>query len=200
MIKILKGCLKEEDIDFVNNYLSDARFNTRENHMPLHDNLFSNSNNNFDITTYGDMGKEISYIFNKICQCIADSTSEISGEQYGPPILTKSYIMKFSNYRELPLGFDPNRPLKVFRSLVFWNSNIDKISLYFPNQEITHELSPGDIIIFPETEDFIRTVVNSSDYPIYLSDFWNAPKNESPYPGLKYEDVAWGNPMYDKID
>jgi hypothetical protein len=200
MIKIIKNCIDTKDIDYVNNYLASTKFNTKDDHVPLHDNLFNTSNNNFDITTYGDMGKEISFIFDKICKCIADATSEISGQQYGPPILTKSYIMKFNNYKELPLGFDPNRPDKVFRSLVFWNKSIDSLKLSFFGQNIVHDIFPGDIVVFPETEEFIRTVNNNTDFPIYISDFWNAPEGESPYPGLEYKDIAWGNPMYDKID
>ena len=200
MIKVIKECLTTKEIDVVNEYLMSANFNTRENHIPLHDNLFSNNQMDFGITTYGDMGKEISYIFNKICQCIIDCTSEISKEQYGSPILTKSYIMKFDNTNELMLGFDALRPPKVFRSMVFWNKEIENIHVVFPEKQIKEELSPGDIIIFPETQEFSRKILNKNKFPIYMSDFWNAPKNESPYPGLHHDEIAWGNPMYDKID
>ena len=33
-----------------------------------------------------------------------------------------------------------------------------------------------------------------------MSQFWNTPLGTSPYPGLEYEKVNWGNPLYDKID
>ena len=145
------------------------------------------------------MGKEISYIFDKISKCIESTVSEISGRSYGPPILTKSYIMSFEQ-KELPMSFDPNRPQDVFRSLVFWNRDILEMVVSLDNQNIKETLSPGDIIIFPETQEFSRTAINNTEFPIYVSDFWNAPAGQSPYTGLKYEDVAWGNPMYDKID
>lgn len=199
MIKVVKGYVNKEDIDLVNNYLISAKFNTREEHSPLHNNLFENNGSNFSITTYGDMGKDISHVFNKICECIKSNVSELTGKDYGPPILTKSYIMAF-NQKELPMSFDPGRPQDVFRSLVFWNKDIPNITVSLDNQDIKETLEPGDIIIFPETQEFSRTAINDTDFPIYVSDFWNAPSGQSPYTGLKYEDVAWGNPMYDKID
>ncbi len=200
MIEVIKKCLSESEIDTVNNYLLTAKFNTKENHIPLHDNLFNNNQMNFGITTYGDMGKEISYIFTKASNAISETTSKISGQEYGQSIVTKSYIMKFDNQKELDLGFDQNRPKDVFRSMVFWNKNIETIKVDFIQKNLNYELSPGDIIVFPETEDFVRKIINNTEFPIFLSDFWNAPKGQSPYPGLRYEDVAWGNPMYDKID
>ena len=200
MIKVIKQCLTESDINIVNNYLLSAKFNTKEDHIPLHDKLFENNPMDFGLTTYGDMGKEISFIFNKICNEISKATSEISQEEYGFPILTKSYIMKFNNSKQINLGFDGGRPEKVFRSLVFWNKDIKTITVSFPNKQITEQVSLGDVIVFPETQEFSRTILNDTEFPVYVSDFWNAPKNQSPYPGLHYEDVVWGNPMYDKID
>lgn len=200
MLSIIKNIVSDDDILFINNYLKNSEFNTKEKHIPLHNNLFENTTLNFGITTYGDMGTEISYIFDKICNAIQEKTSKISGELYGPPILTKSYIMQFVNQKEIVLGFDQSRPEKVFRSMVFWNNNINNISINFINKELQQTVAPGDIIIFPENYEFARTVVNFSAEPLYLSDFWNAPKDKSPYPGLNYEDIAWGNPMYDKID
>lgn len=200
MIEIVKKCLNESEIDTVNNYLLTAKFHTKENHIPLHDNLFNNNPMNFGITTYGDMGKDISYIFMKISNSIAETVSKVSGQEYGQSIVTKSYIMKFDNHKELDLGFDQNRPKDVFRGMVFWNKHIEKIIVNFTNKNLNYDLFPGDIIIFPETEGFMRKIINNTDLPIFVSDFWNAPKGQSPYPGLSYDEVAWGNPMYDKID
>lgn len=200
MIKVIKDCITQSDLEIVNNYLSTAYFNTKENHIPLHNNLFDNSVMDFGITTYGDMGKEISFIFSKISDAVSKATSEISKKEYGQAIVTKSYIMKFENQKELDLGFDQNRPNDVFRSMIFWNKNIQEINVYFIKEKLNYNLAPGDIIVFPETENFIRKVTHNTEFPVFISDFWNAPKGQSPYPGLKYEDVAWGNPMYDKID
>lgn len=199
MISVIKNVLTKEDLDVVNTYLAQSGFNTKENHIPLHNNLFEKATLDFGITTYGDMGKEISYIFDKICDVIAKETSRLSGESYGSPILTKSYIMKFDNQHEISMGFDQGRPEQVFRSLVFWNKDIESVAVEFTSSGVTEDVHTGDIIIFPETSEFSRTLINSTEHPLFLSDFWNAPENKSPYPGLNYEDIAWGNPMYDKI-
>ena len=60
------------------------------------------------------MGKEISHILDKIAKSIQNNVSNLIKESYDPPILTKSYIMKFDGYNELNLGFDANNALTVF--------------------------------------------------------------------------------------
>ena len=113
-----------------------------------------------------------------------------------------------------PYGLSAFGALKYLHDQSFWDIkniktvNMDEIlkkykyniQLYFKNKEVQKTLNVGDIVIFPETEDFFREILNSNQQEILVSDFWNAPKNQSPYPGLHYEDIAWGNPMYDKID
>ena len=127
MITVTQGVVSDSDITLINNYLEQASFNTKDKHSPLHNNLFENSLKDFSIVTYGDMGKEISHILDKIAKSIQNNVSNLIKESYDPPILTKSYIMKFDQYNELQLGFDFKRPQNVFRSLVFWNNKINKI-------------------------------------------------------------------------
>jgi hypothetical protein len=200
MYHIIKSVATTEELAVINNYLSTAKFNTKEDHVPLHDPLFLNPNVEFDIVTYGDMGAEISFIFAKYCKAIQSAVSELSGKQYDPPILTKSYIMRYKTGTSIGMGHDGSRPENVYRAMVIWNDDFSGGNIRFNNYKISTNLSAGDCIVFPETEEFARelTVVESGN--VMISDFWNAPEKQSPYPGLSYNKISWGNPMYDKID
>lgn len=200
MYKIIKSIATESELSYINNYLDNAQFNTKENHVPLHDPLFSNPNANFDIVTYGDMGAEISFIFDKYCNAIKDATSELTNKEYDRPILTKSYIMRYKEGTNIGMGYDNSRPENVYRSIVIWNDNYEGANIRFNNYKVGIELSPGDCLVVPETEEFARELTFVKSGNVMLSDFWNAPKGQSPYPGLAYGKITWGNPMYDKID
>lgn len=199
-IKVIKNICTSDELTFIHNYLSSAKFNTKEDHVPLHDPLFSQDNVFFDIVTYGDMGKEISYIFNKYCQEIKNAVSELENKKYGPPILGKSYIMRYKSGTGIGMHFAGDRPENVYRSIVIWNDDFSGGKIKFKNFKLAIDLSPGDCIVFPETEEYSREMTTVESGNVMLSDFWNAPDKESPYPGLPYMKVNWGNPLYDKID
>lgn len=200
MYHIIKSVASAEELAVIGNYLVTAKFNTKEDHVPLHDPLFSNPNVKFDIVTYGDMGAEISFIFDKYCKAIQSATSELSGQKYGLPILTKSYIMRYKAGTSIDMSYDGSRPENVYRSIVIWNDDFSGGNIRFNNYKISTNLSAGDCLVFPETEDFARELTTIQSGSVMISDFWNAPENQSPYPGLPYNKISWGNPMYDKID
>ena len=188
----------KEDLLLVDEFVNSVKFNTKEDHIPLHDPLFSNPNVNFDITTYGDMPKEVVDIFEKYTFAIQRAVSQATKVFYDPPILGKSYIMRYVAGTEISMGFGSDRPKNVFRSIIQWNDSFKGGTFKFKNYKIGKTLVPGDCIIFPETEEFSREVTMIEDGNLFLSDFWNAPVGESPYPGLKYDDIYWGNPRWEK--
>lgn len=204
-IKIVKDVVGIEELNIVLSYANNTKYNTKEDHIPLHDPLFSNGNVAFDIVTYGDMPKEVVDIFDKYCKKIKESVSSITGTEYDPPILGKSYIAKYNKNTKLDMGYDSIRPKNVFTSYVVWNSNFEGGKIRFKNYKIAVDLKPGDFIIFPEEEDYQREITEIKNGSLLLSQFWNAPVGQSPYPGLDYKDIYWGNPLwesrqYDKID
>jgi hypothetical protein len=186
-----------EDLELIENFVNSVKFNTKNDHIPLHDPLFNQDNIKFEITTYGDMPKEVVAIFEKYCNAIKDAVSDISGISYDPPILGKSYIMKYNPGTSIPLEYSSDRPINVFRSIVKWNNYHEGGSFKFKNYKVAKNLIAGDCIIFPETEDFSREFTEVEKSPMFISDFWNAPVGQSPYPGLKYEDIYWGNPLWE---
>jgi len=187
----------EEDLELINNFVKSVKFNTKEDHIPLHDPLFSNSSVNFDITTYGDMPKNVVDIFKKYCDAIKETVTKISGIEYNPPILGKSYIMRFNPQNSVALHYDKSRPDNVFRSIINWNNLHDGGIIKFKNYKIAKELVPGDCLIFPENKEYTREITTIEKNSMFISDFWNAPVGQSPYPGLKYEEIYWGNPLWE---
>lgn len=118
-----------EDLELVGKFVDSVKFNTKEDHIPLHDPLFSQEGIAFDITTYGDMPREVVSIFEKYCDAIQEAVSQMSGIKYDPPILGKSYIMRYVPGKNVSVGYSADRPENVFRSIIKWNDCHDGESL-----------------------------------------------------------------------
>lgn len=186
------------DLELIEEFVESQKFNTKEDHVPLHDNLFSYDGVGFGITTYGDMPKHIVSIFEKCVDLIQSAVTEITNKPYDPPILGKSYIMKHPAGTGVPMHFANDRPENVFRSIVKWNDCEGGGTFKFKNYKIAKDLVAGDCIIFPETEDFLREITKVEKGNLLTSDFWNAPVGQSPYAGLEYENIRWGNPIWEE--
>jgi hypothetical protein len=178
-------------------YANNTKYNTKEDHTPLHNSLFENSGINFDLVTYGDMPRDVVDVFEKYCKKIKDITSLLAEKEYDPPILGKSYIAKYNVGSGMNMGYDTTRPENVFTTYVVWNSNFDGGKIKFKNYKIAVDLQPGDCIIFPENEEYQREITHINKGSMLISQFWNAPVGQSPYPGLKYEEIYWGNPLWE---
>ena len=189
----------KDELKLVQDFIYSVKFNTKDDHIPLHDPLYANNNIDSDITTYGDMTKEVVDVFEKYTTVIGVSVSNMTKVFYDPPILGKSYIIKLSPGKDLGMQWSTNRPKNVFRSILKWTDLHSGGNIKFKNYKIATELKPGDCIIFPETEDFQREVTTVEGNDFFVSDFWNAPVGESPYPGLNYKDIYWGNPRFENI-
>jgi hypothetical protein len=143
------------------------------------------------------MPREVVSIFEKYVFAIQDAVTKISGVDYGPPILGKSYIMRYVPGTKILPGYSQDRPKNVFKSIVKWNDSHDGGIFKFKNYKVAKDLKAGDCIIFPETEDFLREFTTIEKESMFISDFWNAPLGESPYSGLDYKDIYWGNPLWE---
>jgi len=198
MYKIVKDILNEKEIFEVVNYCRSAKFNTKEDHIPLHDPLFSNENVNFDLITYGDLNKSIVNSFIKICNKVQEETGILENTEYGPPILGKSYIARYNVGAQIGNGYDKGRPEDCYTAIFYWGDNFTGAQITINGSTI--DLSVGDCIIIPEKEKYARSISMVESGALLMSQFWNTPAGTSPYAGLEYEKVNWGNPLYDKID
>ena len=196
-IKVLKDVVGIEDLSLVLSYANNAKYNTKEDHIPLHDPLFDNPGVNFDLVTYGDMPREVVDVFDKYCKKIQSAVSELTNKEYDPPILGKSYIARYNEGSSVGMGYDSSRPKDVFVSYVFWNSLFDTGNIKFKNYKLGINLQPGDCVVFPEDDDHSREITKVNGKGLFISHFWNAPVGQSPYPGLDYKDIYWGNPLWE---
>ncbi len=187
----------KKELKIIEDFVMSVKFNTADDHIPLHDPLFKIPKVNFDITTYGDMTKDVVDIFEKYTVAIKDAVTKMTGIQYDPPILGKSYILRYLPGKEIEMFCSDDRPAGVFRSIVKWNNSHGGGVFKFKNYKVAKNLDAGDCIIFPETIDFTRGFSTVTENSMFLSDFWNAPVGQSPYPGLKYEEIYWGNPLWE---
>lgn len=187
-----------EDLKLVQDFLKDVKFNTKEDHVPLHNPLFSQDGINFDLITYGDMTKEVVSVFEKYTYAIQKTVSQINKIFYDPPILGKSYICRYNAGSNVPMQYASDRPKNVFRSILVWTNSHTGGNIKFKNYKIATNLNPGDCLIFPENENFERELSKVETGSLHISDFWNAPVGQSPYAGLNYDDIYWGNPRWEK--
>jgi hypothetical protein len=189
----------KEDIELVQDFINAVKFQTKENHIPLHIPLYSKYNVEFDIATYGDMTREVVAVFEKYTKAIGLAVSDMTKVFYDPPILGKSYIFRLTSEKTFPMQWSTNRPKNVFRSILKWTDSHTGGELKFKNYKIATDLKPGDCVIFPETEEFQREITSIGTGDLFISDFWNAPVGESPYPGLEYQNIHWGNPRFENL-
>jgi len=194
---VIKNFLSNEDVQTVYEYAKSSNFHTKENHPPLHDNLFSQDSINFHIRTRGEFSDEILEIFSKYSRRFYETIAESNKDlEYLPPMFSKHYIAKYvSGFGELPLT-DTNRPAKTLVGYVVWNNNYNGGKLVSVNAKTQEEseinYSPGDLVIFEEgnLED-MRKITTVSDGTMYLSQAWMGLKGQSWFPSVDYDKVEW---------
>ena len=143
------------------------------------------------------INKEIVDEFIKICNKIKEETSRITGIKYDEPILGKSYIARFNTKTNPLQGYDSSRPAKTYTSIFIWGDDYQGAEFIINNNN--YKLNSGDCLVIPESSEYSRNVTELISGTMFVSQFWNAPSGTSPYPGLDYKDIYWGNPLYDKM-
>ena len=68
-MKIFEKFILSEDLKIVQDYIQTIKFNTKEDHVPLHDGLFAEDATKFDIHTRGEMPDHILEIFSESTRC-----------------------------------------------------------------------------------------------------------------------------------
>jgi hypothetical protein len=194
---LIKNFISAEDAQAVYEYAESSHFHTKENHPPLHDNLFSQESVNFHIRTRGEFSDDMLEIFSKYSRRFYESVRESSKDlEYLPPMFSKHYIAKYvSGFGELPVT-DVSRPAKTLVGYVVWNNNFSGGKLVSINGNTQEEseinYSPGDLIIFEEgnIED-MRKITPVTDGTMYLSQAWMGLKGQSWFSSVDYDKVEW---------
>lgn len=191
-MQIIKSFISPEDVSTVQEYIKTIRFNTKEDHVPLHDALYEEFNAPFDLHTRGEMPKHILDIFSKYSKGFYDIIESIAPSEYMPPMFSKHYIARYNVGVETGPQFDKSKPAGTYKSFIFWNEIEDGGELFFPGLDKRFKPEPGDLVFFVEGEQNRCSITEIKSEPLYLSEAWIGKRGElwmpSAYP---YEEIDW---------
>jgi hypothetical protein len=145
---IEKDFISKEDLLLVNDYINTISFNTKEDHVPLHNDLFQNNNIGFDLHTRGEMQKEILDVFSKFSEGFYNKVQSLEKNDYHPPMFSKHYIARYKAGSSVEQHFDMSKPEGTYKSIIFWNNDFDGGELSFPELKFSIKPEPGDLVFF----------------------------------------------------
>lgn len=190
MFKVVKQFITAEDVALVQGYIPTIKFHTKNDHVPLHNNLFDGGAL-FDIHTRGEMPKEILDIFSKYSRGYWELVSEVENEKYHPPMFSKHYIARLSSGASDGYHYADSRPIGTYGSYIVWNDGYAGGSIGFEETNERIQLSPGDLIFFKETQENRHRIEEITSGEMFFSESWMSPWGTCPDPNVKYETVHW---------
>lgn len=190
---IEKNFVSELDVKTVQEYIKSIKFHTKENHVPLHNNLFD-SGAPFDIHTRGEMPKEVLDIFSKYSKVYWELVSKIDTSiKYHPPMFSKHYIARYRPDSVDGFHYSNTRPENTFASYVYWNDDFEGGEILWENTKELLKPNPGDLIYFKEVQSNTRRISDISNGYAFISESWMSPVGTCPDPNVAYETVDWDN-------
>jgi hypothetical protein len=193
MITVVKNFISLDDVKVVQEYIKTINFNTKHDHVPLHDDLFENHQIIFDIHTRGEMPDYMLQIFSKYSKGYYEKVSSIEDQEYHPPMFSKHYIARFLEGSSLGPQFDPNRPEGTYKSYIYWNDDFDGGELSFPLLNESLKPGPGDLVLFVENEENQYQVSKVKNGDLFLSEAWMGRVGQSWMLGVDYEKTDWND-------
>lgn len=192
MIDIIKGFISQNDVLIIQEYIKTINFHTKENHVPLHDNLFEKFNAEFDLHTRGEMPPHILAIFSKYSKKFYEIVQDKEKDfQYHPPMFSKHYIARYRTGISVGPQFDSSRPDGTYKSYVYWNSDFSGGDLEFPGHNIRFRPNPGDLIFFIENEENSYKINKIENGQLFLSEAWMGRFGQAWMPNIDYENTDW---------
>lgn len=194
MIQIVKDFISAEDVKIVQDYITSIKFNTKEDHVPLHDPLYEEYNAPFDLHTRGEMPDYILSIFSKYSKGFYELVSGQESSEYLPPMFSKHYIARYNSGTEVGAQFDPTKPEGTYKSIIFWNNDFDGGILEFPGISDSFIPKPGDLVLFIENQENRCAITKILSGSLFLSEAWMGKVGQLWMPNkTPYEDIDWNN-------
>ena len=193
-MEIVKGFISPEDVATIQEYIKTVKFNTKEDHVPLHDALYEEFNAPFDLHTRGEMPKHILDIFSKYSKGFYDIIESITPSEYMPPMFSKHYIARYNPGTETGPQFDKSKPEGTYKSFIFWNNDFEGGELFFPGISKRFKPEPGDLVFFIESEENRCSITEIISGPLYLSEAWIGKRGQLWMPSKDpYDRIDWDN-------
>lgn len=193
-MKIFEKFILDEDIKIVQDYIKTINFNTKEDHDPLHDGLFAEDGTRFDIHTRGEMPDYILDIFSKYSKGMYEAVKKITTEEYHPPMFSKHYIARYRPGSYSEPHFNMEKPMGTFGSYLVWQNPEVGGRISFPKLGLEFVATPGDLILFEESEEDRRGITEIVSGNLFLSEAWMGKKgqlwmtNRTPYDEVEWDD------------
>ena len=192
MIHIVRNFISGQDLEAVKEYIDSIKFNTKEDHVPLHSDLFSYSSTEFDIHTRGEMPDHILKIFSKYSKGFFDLVTAIEPDDYHPAMFSKHYLARYPKGSHSAIHWDTSKPAKTYKSYIFWTDDYSGGNLLFPNLSQEVVMSSGDLVYFIENEENSHGIGQIQDGNLVLSEAWMGIKGQLFMPSkVAYEDLDW---------
>ena len=194
MLRIINNFITKEDVETVYNYVKEVNFHTKDNHVELHNNLFSSPETNFDIHTRGEMPDNILEIFSKYSKGFYEAVQGIESDEYHPPMFSKHYIARYRVGSSSRAHANTQKPEKTYKSFIFWNTPESGGTLIFPNLGLEFSPNPGDLFFFTEEHINASGISEIKSGNLFLSECWmgrigqHFMENKVPY-----DEVPWDN-------
>lgn len=193
MINFVNGFISQENVKIINDYIKTISFHTKENHVPLHNELFEKQAIPFDIHTRGEMPNHILEIFSEYSKKYYEAVQAIEEDLYHPPMFSKHYIARYPIGSSIGPQFDPSKPPGTYKSFIYWNKDFTGGELRFPNLNQSFAPDPGDLIFFVENEANKYQISKIESGNLFLSEAWMGKVGKAWMPGVVYEETDWDN-------
>jgi hypothetical protein len=191
-MKIIEGFIGKEDLLIVQDYLNTIVFHTKDEHVPLHDNLFDNGAP-FDIHTRGEMPDHILEIFSKYSKGSYEIVQSENKDQYHPAMFSKHYIARYKpGSSDNPHHNEHTKPEGTYVSYIVWQNANSGGEFLFPKLDKQFLANPGDLIYFKDTEENMHGLSEITDGFLFLSESWMGKKGQLWMENRStYEEVEW---------
>lgn len=194
---VIRNFFSSEEVSLLAEYAQSAHFHTKEDHPPLHDNLYSQDSINFDIRTRGEFPDEVLKVFSEYSRRLFEYISELHSDiEYLPPMFSKYYIARYRPGAFEPPQTDKDKPSGTYVAYVYWNADFSggqmvSVDSIGGTEEVV-DINPGDVVIFEEGNySEMRSIRPITEGSLYLSQAWLGPKGKAWFSNVNYDTTIW---------
>lgn len=194
-MKIVKGFIQKEDLEIVQNYIKTIKFNTKEDHVALHDSLFKDEGTKFDIHTRGEMPENVLNVFSKYSKGYYDLVQSENEELYHPAMFSKHYIARYrkGSYAE-PHNNEKTKPKGTYYSFIVWQNAESGGDIVFSELGKSIRPEPGDLVYFKDTFENNHGITEIISGELFISEAWMGIRGQHWMENrVSYEEVDWDN-------
>ncbi len=191
-MKIVKDFISQDDLHTVQEYIKTISFNTKDEHVPLHDGLFDGGAP-FDIHTRGEMPQHILDIFSKYSKGYYEIVQAENTDKYHPAMFSKHYIARYRPGSSEPQHHNEDaKPEGTYVSYIVWQNAEAGGQFVFSGLDKTFPPNPGDLIYFKDNRENIHGISEIESGHLFLSEAWMGKVGQHWMQNkASYEEVQW---------